>query len=304
MKKLNVIREKKKPIFLSIILVLFLIEIFILHQYGINFNVTLSFTLTAIATLITAIATFALAFSGLRTIHEMRKQRKSAYKPDIMIAKSDFHVYNRKFDNIFLPVIWSNNKLDKEEISEITTKEVIYFPFPNFRPLPFYSDLDLECHNVGLGSAKYVEIEWHFIPNDFIEKIRRIERANNSYLFKISEEEDFFYLYFSKESVLISFQKSYYDSLPFIKKESPTKLPVPSIYLFLYSILQYLKMTYITREDIPPLELILKYRDMENEEFNKKFSIQFKIKENIISYKKEYKEVLRGIIETKKDETT
>jgi len=63
-------------------------------------------------------------------------------------------------------------------------------------------------------------------------------------------------------------------------------------------------MTYIAKEDIPPLELILKYKDMENEEFNKKFSIQFKIKENIISYKKEYKEVLRGIIETKKDETT
>lgn len=100
---------------------------------------------TNIATLVTAVA-------ALLVILEMRWQRHSAYKPDLLIADCPLIIYRLA-----------------EEYKVRTTAQ------PPNEPSDRYADAIIHCVNVGVGQAKNVRYEWGFDVTGFVEAIGQMD---------------------------------------------------------------------------------------------------------------------------------
>ena len=110
----------------------------------------------SIASSIATLCTVVILFFTLR---EMSKQRKESYKPYITILRRNFYGYYKKFGSLYIPTIWSESELRKEEVANIVMPNATFLAV-----------------NIGLGPAKEIEIEWEL---DFVEIIENIKKIND-----------------------------------------------------------------------------------------------------------------------------
>lgn len=139
-------------------------------------------------------------------------------------------------------------------------------------------------YNVGLGSAKDLRLIWNPSINEFIEIIKRAD-LNNSYRIKIE-----------RRWLSIYGKEGWLDSAHSLTRYGPTQIPyvlpcsidpnsviipLPHIYLALYSIWLHLKIDSLENNhseepvDYPPdLHLQIKFKDIANTRMHRTFCIR------------------------------
>jgi hypothetical protein len=222
-------------------------------------------------TLLTSIAAFISALLFLFTIIEMRNQRKSSYKPDIIIKGEGFIInWNEKK----YPDLWNNRV-----------------------------NIFVELFNIGMGAAKYLKLTWEFNIENLSKEINKY--SNKCYIeYKSIEEilsikiEDFHKgLIFLKNDLC-----RYIDYLiPVNIHQECMKICLPRSYIELTGLLTYLffKKPEIFKDfNLPELKTTIIYYDIGNNEHKKIFNL--KLSPNIINeYQNGVSEFAKGIIEVK-----
>jgi hypothetical protein len=94
---------------------------------------------------ISSLATFLTMFFVLLTLFEMAKQRKSSYRPDIVVLPSQYFFYSKATHDRIQSMYISDKELG-DNIS-------------NHKPL---DHITLEGFNIGLGTAKFICNPPHF----------------------------------------------------------------------------------------------------------------------------------------------
>lgn len=121
------------------------------------------------------------------TLIELKNQRESVYKPDIVLKSSGrFYMYDEQNGpHAHLPSLWLNEDIVKYEIisqnnflyennlyehdrsqipDEFTYKELCNNSRRNIIPIPIY--------NIGKGAAKNIEINWNFNQKSYQKEIK------------------------------------------------------------------------------------------------------------------------------------
>lgn len=250
-------------------------------------------TIDQLIALITSIATFITSIIVLLTLFEMQKQRKSAYKPEIVLKTPvKFHIYLEECENVYLPFIWSSNELKKINLNEL-----------NF-------SIYIDAFNIGLGSAKSIEVMWDFELDKILKRIKNKDTEN---FFDIEYNDSMLRITFQGIAMIMNMENNchwrYDYILPSQSKQGSLKFELPRPFLDLFSIILYLE--YFKKDtlnfDFPNLKLKLKYEDIGNNIYKKEFNLNFDfIKFNKVLNPKEYElkfnkpiEMCLGIIEIK-----
>lgn len=231
------------------------------------------------------VATLLTATASLLIVLEMRWQRRSSHRPELVVENAQVSVFKQGLGDHH----WGCLKHGSEGTSGGTNKDSI------------------ECRNIGTGQAKQVEFEWTFDYHAFIAKIGELDSRSAS---QIWIEDDF--LTVNSEGSLGSshnLPRQLRGSLPTVglTESGTVSVPFPSVYLALLSAWAFAlsKTNSPPREELASFSLTLRYRDMTNVSYTKRFnaqphiiSIRFGDSENENS---EPVEVLNGLIEMSED---
>lgn len=111
--------------------------------------------------IISSIATAIYAFITFRTLREIKLQRESMYKPELIICNDMFYLLNENENSIFPGIYSFKEKPIEESFSENTNSNFKYALF-----------------NIGLGTAKNINISYNYsieksisIINELIAKL-------------------------------------------------------------------------------------------------------------------------------------
>ena len=118
---------------------------------GLVLSLLLYYWSNHIQEILTGISLLIMAF----TLLEVSRQRKTSYMPDISIGEAQFYIYCKKIQNIYLPFVWTNKKINSDGCIQIP--------------------LCIDVFNLGLGAAKHLRIEWSFDTTKLIKEIRKID---------------------------------------------------------------------------------------------------------------------------------
>ena len=226
--------------------------------------------------IINSISTLIVALIAIFTLIEVYKQRKSSYKPELIIEHQNFKLI--KYTEFEIPVIWMN----RIEQFDIVSKN---------EANPMFSDegFKIPVHNIGLGTAKNIQITFSTDLKKTINKINKldvnknikIEFENSSFISFEPKKEN----YFLYKGITFNFQNEFKISIDYIlpsqiEKEA-TNINVPMHYLYLCSILIYLWNKSETKDkgfiELPILNMLIEYRDIGNKRYKRKLSISFEI---------------------------
>lgn len=213
-------------------------------------------TLTAIATLVTAVA-------ALLTILEMRWQRTSSYKPDLVVSDSPLVVYRMPDGGIF-PFTFrtDGSRPSKESASSL------------FNSLP-----DVRCINVGVAQAKRVRYRWAFDAQQFIQQISAIDVDWGT---KILVDRDVIRFEHPAIQAMFRIGSSTDERLTAVSPggiTNGTPLQVPFSYLALLSAYLQAAQSHLastdswTWSDPVALTLTLDYRDIGETDHRKQFQV-------------------------------
>ena len=122
--------------------------------------------------LLSCVGTLGATLTVVFTLYEMKIQRKSSYKPDVVLLDTEFYSYNRKNGHKYLPSLWSTRRI---VFSDDTKYEDIKRQIGG-----------ISLCNIGVGPAKKVEVEWEFDHDRLIQTIKEKDTNN---IFKIEEYE-------------------------------------------------------------------------------------------------------------------
>lgn len=234
----------------------------------INTKVDWFSTLSLLATLITAIATF-------WTVTEVKKQRESSYHPELYLSNQNVYFYGRKYDDIFLPFDYSTEPIEINHFEYRTGK------------------ISIELHNVGFAVSKAVSFQWEF---DIKTALEQIEKNNLSDFFHIEHNigleiavpQTRYKHFHMVENQLRGGELNYI--MPTTVQGTPTRLYIPSCYIDLYlvhlssALSFYQEKTEENNEfgiqnydskDFTPLLLNLSYRDLQGKAHLKRFKLEF-----------------------------
>lgn len=115
--------------------------------YGFIFNKMSPYEIASV--ILTTITSILILF----TLFEMKNQRESIYKPDLILRSSKrFYMYSEKNGDIDLLSLWTNEKIDASD--QGTRDDLIKDPERNLIGIPIY--------NIGMGTAKDVKIKWDY----------------------------------------------------------------------------------------------------------------------------------------------
>ena len=94
------------------------------------------------------------------TLFELKNQRESIYKPDLILSSSkSFYMYREKNNRKYFPSIWVNQRIDVND--KKLRNNLINDPKRNMISIPLY--------NIGMGAAKNVKINWEYDKSLFKE---------------------------------------------------------------------------------------------------------------------------------------
>lgn len=236
--------------------------------------------IVGVFTIISAIATAGYAYIAYNTLKEIKNQRETTYKPDVILEKFRFYVYSIVKNDLPYPCDWSET--DNGYDFEVTNAKRYFY---------------LKLHNIGLGAAKYITATYSF---DIDATLKLIEAENNklpdNLKFSITRNNNSFE--FKPNSNTPPFGSSYFSNvlhvntlnhiLPASITKEATYLIMSHLYLEFISLTIYLmyataknvqstggevgRMNFI---DLPPLVLKLDYSDISNKAHSKTFEITF-----------------------------
>jgi hypothetical protein len=218
-------------------------------------------TTMEIANYATFIATIVLIF----TVLEMKEQRKTTYKPLIILKTSDDLYYQFIFDPddknpLFFSLVNKNIPLnDKENVAN--------------------SQFQIFAYNLGLGAAQNIKIQYTCNYLKFIEEINE---------YKVNEDLEIIH---SNNCIKIRFQRgrikfnlknheylSFDYILPANIEKNPLRIPLPEPFKHLYSALifssYYSDMQKVMK--VPDITINITYNDIAGNLYKKEYVLKFK----------------------------
>jgi hypothetical protein len=239
-----------------------------------------------IVALITPIATLIAALATLWTVIEIKKQRETTYFPDLYVGEISTFLYGKDFSkelSFFMYAPIQENDIRKEGEKKIS----------------FYTKL----YNVGFAVAKDVSLTWMFDTDNAIKILKNIKVdkeillddkiENRTFRIQITNYKSNNFLWLSDD--LMNSRVSHI--LPSTFNKNFENIILPQGYLdFLNFIIVFKyktyekevirhKVIYENFQEMPPLNLLIKYKDLKRKNHERKFELRF----NFIGYHDELK---------------
>lgn len=239
-----------------------------------------------IIALVSSLGTFIASILVFVTIIEMKKQRLNSTAPDLIFREKIFSIFYDESKNIF---VWSDQSLDKFNTGNKHHVRIPYLP--------------LEIVNVGLGTAKNIEVKWEYDAKDLIRKINKEDISslyNIDYNYKsimINKSKGALLLHHSTE--LICEEEHL---LPCHLYSDTISVLIPSTYLYLINTLFYMLTENnfgqgsLMLENSPNLSATISYEDICGTKY--KFNYCMKINLPVVNnvFKTKEKLVTKGTI--------
>lgn len=231
-----------------------------------------SFDIMSIINVLAAVGTCVSAIIAYFTLKKFTEQNKNAHKPELFLAPDNKAIidvvitnYNNPMEENMFIEFWRNSNSENSEIGMVYSIE-----------------------NVGLGTAKHLDIEWEFSMEEAISEISKTLKhplnieLSDTYL-SINKDE-------SKEDsfMFISLHNHPKDKHDFIlprRDEVCNKRPwIPVDYMKLYVVYFLAKHNLFQKEsfgsiiyeefdDFPKISVKLNYEDIGGEKYSKKFEV-------------------------------
>ena len=209
------------------------------------------------------IATWITVLLVFLALLESERQRKTTYKPEVVIKKIDFTGYGYNLDGIIVSYKWINGF--QENISDGLDQIEL-------RPL-------LKIYNLGFGSAKNIVLHWEYKADNSVRFIQE----------KLIEKSIPIAIHLEKQKVIVTIggavdsgfaedlypEKQYEYILPVSVESDGLSVNLPMSYQvivsLLYLIYQHNPLEHQDKMQIPDLGLKIDYKDLANKTYSKKF---------------------------------
>jgi hypothetical protein len=246
--------------------------------------------IVAFVNIVAGIGTAVSAFLGYQALTEVRKQRESSYKPEIVLSGGVFNIYNLPLTNIpFPPAIpWEYTYEDKGREYQVKPSRVT--------PLP------VRIHNIGLGAAKNVKVScdtdieaWLGMFNNLSDLIDgelpfKIEYTFNNTVLSFKSAE--FVGTGNRTLYLGKRDEVYTHILPISIENKPLEFILPYEIFYFLSAYTYLdfytqvsgkkekagagEKTHYKRPPLPDINFSISYLDIANKQISKRFIVRVK----------------------------
>ena len=229
----------------------------------IDFNKA-SLIVSAVASLATLVTMVLVAF----TLLEMAKQRKTTYRPDIVLTTSGYFIYAEHQGGALSYLHFSNEEVGSNTVQMERRLNRVY----------------LDGFNIGLGTAKLVDVAWEFQVDHLVQKLNEDVASGFQVEFKHDDVFTEGYLSYKlpKEpsggviALSHDIHRTYDHLLPIHVKAEPTKISMPFTYLLITAARLYSTMADKTKwaaEAFPVLRVKITYADIGNNVHKKSFSV-------------------------------
>ena len=213
--------------------------------------------------LVSAVSSFAALLTAIIvffTLIEMKRQRQSTYKPNLMFKPVSFSLSASFTDVLQYTISSKGNESSNDKM---------------------HARLFSEIYNIGLGSAKNLAVTWTF---DYKKSIERIENEDSKLGVSISIDNDFLKIKEKNEmwiNLVNDLNQNTDYLLPTSITSEPGKVRIPTSYVHLLS-LYFIFCIYndpeiespLELKDFPELKMIIKYQDIEEHYHIKKYRIE------------------------------
>src|SRR5581483_2084030 len=217
-----------------------------------------------LASAISSFATFCTMFLVLLTLAEMAKQRKSAYRPDIVVEPSHYYIHATA------------------EAGHITSMRMSADePADNKSDNAHFDRITLQGFNVGLGTAKSVKVSWEYNLDELVNEVEERNTVRSFNLKRPTPGTISLEIPQDRIGTTMNISHEFEDFgyiLPTHVKNEATLINLPYPYLMFSSALLCLwwlrDENWIEDPQFFPLEMKLTYRDIGNNEHKKSFQIK------------------------------
>ena len=220
--------------------------------------------------IVSAIATAIAAFLTFRTLKEVKTQRESMYMPDIIIEEKQFFIYGAETSK---GISFCEFSIEKKKHGHLSEK----FAFSKF---------SIDIFNIGLATAKKVEVNFTFNTEKSILNIENINKnIPLSKAVKINKTKTGIEFIGGEDSLKSGsmhfinnqLQTKINHVLPINISDTPFKVELPMFILELYTttISQFWIDESQNREfpDFPPIKVKFTYLDIGNKKHKKKYQL-------------------------------
>lgn len=220
--------------------------------------------------IISSIATAIAVLIGLYTIFEVKKQRESSYKPELILEEKRFFVDKREMPYIH----YYPNTINTEDVNRTEIEEVLNF--------------NLKCVNVGLATAKNVIIEFKIDLDHYTETIEKFNAK------RPEQKTKYDFKYFGKSGDVAIVRNDKIDDsrslfgkikqvykmnyvLPVNIDNTPVNIPIPNYFIYLSSIMQQYSWSETNNDNHTGLVFYtsLEYRDIGNKKHKQYYKVKF-----------------------------
>jgi hypothetical protein len=236
--------------------------------------------------LISVFLTFGTLIVIYFTLLELKNQRETIYKPDIVLKSSGrFYIYNEQNGRFaYLPSLWVSEEITKSKIfsknTSLQENEKLKMPdqetFQELSNDPDRNKIGIPLFNIGKGAAKNIEIKWEFDQDKHRQDIKDKNELKN--LWKKFEFSGTFIpsqdisqdSYFSRKIDYIT------PSITGSVDETIEQVYLPYDFQMLFNKIITIEMEDDDYFDIPNLlKLNISYDDLANQRHCKKFIFNF-----------------------------
>jgi len=211
--------------------------------------------LSSLSSLITIIPAIFIVY----TLYEMREQRQAMYKPSLFLKKGDFYLR------------WDPEKNNPLIFKCCNTTDSLFIDAKK-------DSAKIKVVNVGLGPAKLIKCSFEYDYEVIMGEILQYSDLNG---LRIKGKNPFSISNGSLQINLSNFRNftEIQYILPVNKKNEYEEIPIPVSLLFLYSTQRYLhfnnKNSGISAPSIPNVKILLKFRDIANNEYEETHTLIF-----------------------------
>ncbi|MGE5614838.1 MAG: hypothetical protein ACM3XR_10580 [Bacillota bacterium] len=234
-----------------------------------------------IISMISSIGTFIATIIVFFTLLEMRKQRKNSMSPELAFSRKRFYTYYVPYNDL----LWVDKKLTGKKLDNIGNN--------------YHNSFSIETNNIGMGTAKDIDIKWEFDIKNLIDRINKLDK-NKIYEIKYIENKDSYnkrliikycnrLLFYDMENDLNDYHEYILSSQ--IKNET-FSIYFPECFIKLISFLLYLFIDNDFKEineiihDFPKIKMQMNYYDIGGTKYQKNYLLKF----NFYSFAKKQEE--------------
>lgn len=206
------------------------------------------------------LGTWIVAICVLLQLREMAKQRRSTYKPEIVVARKEVYGLYRNEYEIIIPNDWRDEK-NKNESYKMQGL--------------FYN---LSIYNIGFAAASNICISWDFDIDGMLERINHIINKHDMKKIVLSLADNFLFIKSKKGSSLIKCCRDFssYDYLlPTNIDRNGLAVYLPPGFIIMTALDFYVKCLDCQTESLftgsPYITLTIEYKDIEGNNYKKTF---------------------------------